>query len=269
MFKTKFLSLSAAFLMAAAVLVPGARAEDTTLTDIVSKGELTAAVFAGAKPLSFVDPSSGEIEGFAPDLIRLYGKKLGVEVKLVNYDWSGLFPALLTKKVDVVAANVTTTMPRTASLGLAGFWMFTGARVAVAAGAPYTKLSDLNQDGVVIAVTRGSNYVKKIADDFPKATVKQFETLADVVQAVQIKRATGFVADQLVVEAGIRGREDAFSVIPETYVPQTYSFATRPEDVQMQRSLDIFFRLIKLSGEYQALYKKWFGVDWKPLTVGY
>ena len=272
MLKRKWCHALMALALTMAVAGPwsGAQADEQNhLQKVVSDGTLTAAVFASVKPLSFVDPSSGEIEGLVPDLIRLYAKDLGVKVKLVNYDWSGLFPALLTGKVDVVAANVTTTIPRTASLGLAGFWLFTGARMAVPKGSPYHALADLNKKDVVIGCARGSAYVKKVEHDFPNTTVKQFQTLTDMVQALMTKRVNAIVADQLTIEAGVHGHEADISVIPETYVPQTYSFATRPNDFAMQNSLNTYFRLIKLTGEYQKLYKKWFGTDWKPMTVGY
>lgn len=248
--------------------VPSMAAQNT-LQKIKSSGTLTVAVFASSKPLSFVDPQTGNITGFAPDLIRLYAKKLGVKVQLHNYNWSGLFPALLTDKVDVVAANVNTTIPRTVTLGLTIPWFFTGGSIAVQAGSPYRTLADLNRKGVVIAAIRGSAYVAELKHDFPKATVQQYDALTDVVQALLTKRVDALVLDHLSVLSGIAGHEKQVYVIPETFVPVTYSFAARPNDYALQYSLNTFFRMIKLNGEYQALYKKWFGHAWKPKVIGY
>lgn len=264
-----WLTVAAAFLLMATVAPWSTARAETTLQKIVAKGTLNVAVFASVKPLSFVDPATGKIVGFVPDLIGLYAKDLGVRLKLMNYDWSGLFPALLTDKVDVVAANVTTTIPRTATLGLAGFWLFTGARMAVRAGAPYHTLEALNKKGVVVGAIRGGAYVAKVEHDFPNCTVKQFETLADLVQALLTGRITAMVADQIAVKAAITGHEKQISVINQNYVPQTYSFATRPLDYQLQNSLNTFFRLIKLNGQYGALYEKWFGHAWHPRYAGY
>ena len=196
-----WLAIMAIFLMMATA-VPWSTARAQTLQKVVAKGTLVAAVYASVKPLSFVDPTSGQIVGFVPDLIRLYAKDLGVKVQLVNYDWLGLFPALLTGKVDVVAANVTTTIPRTATLGLAGFWLYTGGQMAVLKNAPYHTLEDLNKTGVVIGANRGSAYVEAAEQSFPNSTVEQFETISDLVQALLTKRINAFVADQLVVEFG-------------------------------------------------------------------
>lgn len=259
----------AAVLLAAATVVSWSAARAQALQKVVSGGTLTAAVFASVKPLSYVDPTSGDIVGFVPDLIGLYAKDLGVKIKLVNYDWSGLFPALLTGKVDVVAANVTTTIPRTATLGLAGFWLVTGGRAAVLKDSPIHAVDELNAKNVVVGTARGSAYADAVAHDFPDCTVRQFETLTDLTQALLTRRVNAIVADELTVEAGVGAHKDAVTILPQTYLPQTYSFATRPADYDMQNSLNIFFRLIKLNGQYQALYKKWFGQDWKPVTVGY
>lgn len=269
MMRRKWWLTVAAALLLTVTSAPWSTARAQALQSIVSKGTLEVAVFASVKPLSFVDPASGEIVGFVPDLIGLYAKDLGVKLKMTNYDWSGLFPALLTNKVDVVAANVTTTIPRTVTLGLAGFWLYTGGAVAVASGSPYHALADLNKKDVILGTVRGSAYVEKVQHDFPNVTVMQFQTLSDMTQALLTGRTTGMVADELTVQSGAAGHEQQIRIIDETYVPQTYSFATRPQDYDLQNSLNTYFRLIKLTGEYGALYKKWFGHDWKPKYEGY
>jgi polar amino acid transport system substrate-binding protein len=262
------MSLIAVFLLMAAA-APWAPARAQTLQKVQEKGTLAVAVFASVKPISFVDPQSGQIVGFVPDLIGLYAKDLGVKIEFLNYDWAGLFPALLTGKVDVVAANVTTTIPRTATLGLAGFWLVTGGHAAVLAGSPYHTLEDLNKKGVVVGTGRGSAYVGLWERDFPNSTVKQLATTADTVQALLTKRIDAIIGDELTLLSGTSGHEKEITILAEIYTPQTYSFVTRPDDFQMQNSLNIFFQMIKLTGEYQALYKKWFGHDWQPQMVGY
>ncbi len=257
-----------ATLLLVVTAVSTSSAQDT-LQKIKSSGKLDVAVYASVKPLSFVDPQTGDITGFAPDLIRLYAEKLGVKVELHNYDWSGLFPALLTGKVDVVAANVNTTIPRTVTLGLTDPWLFTGGSIAVRAGSPYHTLADLNKEGVVIAAIRGSSYIPALKRDCPKTTIKEYTAIADLVQALLTKRIEALVMDQLAVLSGIEGHNKQVYVIPDRYVPVTYSFAVSPNDYALQNSLNTFFQMIKLNGEYKALYKKWLGHDWNPKMVGY
>ena len=72
-----------------------------TLQKIVERGEIVAVLDATIPPLAYIDPKTGDVVGFCPDLIKLYADKLGVKVKIINSQWAGVVPSLLTGKVDV------------------------------------------------------------------------------------------------------------------------------------------------------------------------
>jgi len=245
-------------------------ATPTTLDKIVQNGTIVVGTDASIRPLSFVDPTTGDVEGFVPDLVRLYAHKLGVKAKVMDIRWAGLFPALDTGKIDLVAANVTTTIPRTAKMDFIDPWLFTGASFLVKKDSSIQTQADLNSGSVTFGETKGSVYVDIVQKDFPKAKVLQFDTLADYTQALLTGRIDAVVDDSLVINlSALKGHESQLRVLPGTFMPQTYSFAVRIGDNSLSHSLDVFFRMIKLDGEYAAIYKKWMGSDWQPQTVGY
>lgn len=245
-------------------------ASPTTLDKIVQSGTIVVGTDASIRPLSFVDPQTGNIEGFVPDLVRLYAQKLGVKANIMDIRWDGLFPSLDTGKIDLVAANVTVTIPRTAKMDFIDPWLFTGASFMVKKDSPYQSQSDLNNSSVTFGETKGSVYVGIVQTDFPKAKVLQFDTQADYTQALLTGRINAVVDDALVIQlSAMKGHEDQLRVLPGSFMPQSYSFAVRSGDNELAHSLDVFFRMIKLDGEYAAIYKKWMGSEWQPKTVGY
>ena len=74
--------------------------------DILERGELRVAVQTQGPPVSFVD-RSGERTGFAVEVARLMAKDMGVDLKLLDYDWKGLIPAVLSGEADFLAAHGT------------------------------------------------------------------------------------------------------------------------------------------------------------------
>ena len=82
-----------------------------TLDDIAKRGELRVACQTQGPPFSFID-KNGKRTGSSVEFCQLMAKEMGVKVKFLNYDWDGLIPALLSKKADMLAADMTPTLKR-------------------------------------------------------------------------------------------------------------------------------------------------------------
>src|SRR4030042_2707764 len=82
-----------------------------TLDDIVKNGELRIVCQTQGTPFSFID-KNGKRTGYAVEVANLMGKEMGVKGTFLDYDWDGLLPALLSKKGDVLAADMTPTLAR-------------------------------------------------------------------------------------------------------------------------------------------------------------
>jgi polar amino acid transport system substrate-binding protein len=63
------------------------------------------------EPFSFVD-GSRKIVGYDIELARLIARKLGRKLEIVNMDFGGMIPALISGKVDMIAACITITEER-------------------------------------------------------------------------------------------------------------------------------------------------------------
>jgi ABC-type amino acid transport substrate-binding protein len=245
-------------------------ADQSTLGEIVSRGKIVVGVAAYIKPLAFTNPENGEIIGLIPDLVKLYAKKLDVQIEFNDFKWAGLFPALDTKKVDFLAAHITTTIPRTAKLDLTEPYIYTGSRVLVRKDLPVENISQLDSDKYTFGESKGSVYLDVVAKTFPKAKVQKYDTFADSLQGMKVGRLDATIDDEVIILfGGLKGNEDKFKVLKENLSPQSYRFACRLGDGDLRRSLDIFLEEIKLSGEYKEIYEKWFSMQWEPRQIGY
>ena len=248
----------------------GAADQDDSLKQILERGKVIVGVAAYIKPLAFTNPETGEIVGLIPDLVSLYAKKLDVEVQYNDYKWAGLFPALDTNKVDFLAAHITTTIPRTAKLNMTLPYVYTGSRILVRKDLPVKDLADLNSDKYTFGESKGSMYVEVVEKQFPKAKLNRYDSFTDSLQAMKAGRIDVTLDDEVIILfSGLKGNDDKFRVLSDNLSPQSYRWACRMGDDQLRRSLDVFFQEIKLSGEYKALYEKWFGIPWEPRVLGY
>ena len=110
---------------AALVLIVGlaSAASANTLAEIVKRGELRVAVQSGAAPYAFVDKNgkpAGSMVQFSQDM----ADRMGVKLKVLDFDWDGLIPALLSGKADILAADMTPTLKRSLKITFCDPWYY-------------------------------------------------------------------------------------------------------------------------------------------------
>jgi polar amino acid transport system substrate-binding protein len=74
-------------------------------------GVLKLGTAAVTEPFSFVD-GSGNVVGFDIELAGYVAQKLGKKLEVVNMDFGAMIPALISGKVDMIAACITITEER-------------------------------------------------------------------------------------------------------------------------------------------------------------
>jgi polar amino acid transport system substrate-binding protein len=81
------------------------------VTSAGTNGVLRLGTSSLTEPFSFVD-GSGKIVGYDIELARYIAKKLGKKLEIVNMDFGGMIPALISGKVDMIASCITITSER-------------------------------------------------------------------------------------------------------------------------------------------------------------
>lgn len=76
-----------------------------------AKGVLKLGTAAVTEPFSFVD-ASRNIVGFDIEIARYVAQKLDMKLEIVNMDFGAMIPALVSGKVDMIAACITITDER-------------------------------------------------------------------------------------------------------------------------------------------------------------
>ena len=76
-----------------------------------SAGVLKLGTAAVTEPFSFMDGSQNVV-GFDIELARYVAQKLGKKLQIVNMDFGAMIPALISGKVDMIAACITVTEER-------------------------------------------------------------------------------------------------------------------------------------------------------------
>ncbi len=229
---------------------------------ILARGELRVACQTTGATFSFVD-KNGVRTGFAVELARKIADAMGVKIKLIDYGWSGLIPALLAKKVDIIAADMTATPARALKVSFTQPFYITGASVVVKASSPIKSIEQCNDPKVTIGVLLGSTGELMAKKRFPKAKIKSFKGSGTLIlDAVRTGRVDAGVNDRTAIFGQIkRSTPGIYRVLPGTLSKEPLSFAVRPEDTHFLTWLNLYFDWLKSDGTMQQLVHYWIESD--------
>lgn len=236
-----------------------------TLQEIVQRGELRVAVQTQGPPFSFVD-KNGVRTGSSVEFCKLMAQEMGVQVKFLDYDWDGLIPALLSKKADLLAADMTATLKRALKVSFTDPFYYTGAVVFAKKGSAYKTIEDCNKEDVTIAVLLGSTGEAEAKRFFPKAKVKSYKGGGPLlINAVLAGHADIGVNDETAVVGQMQEfPPDSIEILPIRLSKQPLAFAVRPEDTHLLQWINLFFQWVREDGRYDQNINYWVkSLDWK------
>jgi len=240
-----------------------AQARADVVADIVKRGELRVAVQTQGPPVSFVD-KNGKRTGFAMEVIEMMAKDMGVKLKILDYDWKGLIPAVRSGKADFLAADMTPNAKRTLVLSFTEPYLYSDVVLYAKKSKGFKSWQDACKSGNTIAVVQGSSNVGLLKAKCSATTIKEFAGGGPAVaQAVSADRADAGINDQASA-AGYVIEYPNFQVLGGAPKSWPLSFATRPDETHLLRWLDNYFMLIRNDGRLEKLANYWMrGPAWK------
>ncbi len=238
--------------------------EKSTLAQILKRGELRVGVEAGYMPFEMRD-KKGNIIGFDVDLARLMARYMGVKLTLVNTEWDGIIPALLTDKFDLLMGGMTITPERNLQVNFADPYIVIGQTVLLRKDligkiSTRQQLDDPQYTVISKLGTTGDIAMRKF---FPKAKLKAFASEAEATLEVRNGRADAFVYDLPYNAVYVARYPGQLGHLATPFTQEPLGWGLRKGDPDFLNWLNNFLRTVKADGSYDALYRKWFeGTAW-------
>ncbi len=236
-----------------------------SLDEIAQRGELRIAVQTQGAPFSFVD-RNGKRTGSSIELCELIAKEMGVKIKFLNYDWDGLIPALLSKKADMLAADMTPTLKRAMKIAFTEPYMYTGSVVFVKQDSPIKTLEDVKKPGTKLAVLLGSTGENDAKKAFPEAELKTYKGGGPLlINAVLGGHTDAGVNDgSAVIGQSASFPPNSIRILEGQLSRSPLAFAVRYDSPDLLSWLNLFFLHVSLDGRLEENLNYWVNsLDWK------
>ena len=182
LFVTMFTAIALAF-SAMAGAASQELAAESVLEEIKKRGSLRVGMSTFV-PWAMRD-KKGDLIGFEIDVATRVAEDMGVEVEFVPTAWSGIIPALIAKKFDVIIGGMSIKPGRNLTVNFTVPYAHSGQQmVASLELAEGFEVADFNASDVTIACRRGATPCNAAQDLFPKASLARFDDDAQAFQEV-------------------------------------------------------------------------------------
>jgi ABC-type amino acid transport substrate-binding protein len=217
-------------------------------------------------PYSSIDPATQKASGLDVEINEAALRWLGITK--IHYEvmpFGQLIPALLSKRIDVVAANIHITPDRLKAVSFSGpaWWYGPAIVVQKSDTTPPRSFDALKGTQVgAIAGSAADEYLRSIG-----VTVTPFQTDAEEFAAISTGRVKAILEDDVKVLAYLKANKSAtIEIVPNVKVPEDMIFkygygyaryAMRKDSCSLRAGYTQALAEIRGNGEMSALLKKY------------
>lgn len=201
--------------------------------------------------------------GFDMDLIRAIGEAEGMEVKISPLGFDALIPAVQAGTVDCCISAMTIKEERAKVVDFSNPYFTSGLIVAVSQSNTDIKgLDDLKGKRLAAEVgTTGLDASNAVKAKDPKTTVKVFDSVGEAFMELGKGGVDAVINDAPVTAyyAETKGKDQIKTVGTVFQASDQYGIGVKKGNTDLLNKINDGLAKVKASGQYDTIYKKWFG----------
>ena len=233
-------------------------------------GVLKFGTAAVTEPMSFVDGNQ-QIVGFDIEFATYIAKKLNKKLEIVDMEFGAMIPALIAGKVDMIGAGLSITSERAKKVlfsesyylsGLAAIINDESKQIQTAAVLKLQNIEDIKDKR--IGVLMGSIHDVYATKRFPDATILQFQSVSDMLTALNLEKIDVAFYDQISVK-DVLSKNDEIGILEDNVFRVPIAAGFNKENEQLRNQLDSFLKEIKSNGVYNEMVDRWMNKSIKEM----
>ncbi|EID09314.1 amine acid ABC transporter permease [Mycolicibacterium phlei RIVM601174] len=238
---------------------------DVNALNLITPGVLTVGTLSDAPPSICIN-SAGQFTGFDNDLLRAVAEKLGLQVRFVGTEFSGLLAQVASRRFDVGSSSITTTEPRRQTVGFTNGYDFGYFSLVVPTGSEITGFDKL-APGQRIGVVQGTVQESYVVDTLKLQPVI-FPDYNTVYNNLKSRQIDAWVAPSQQASGTVQPG-DPVEIIENTFSLDNFvAWAVAKENQPLIDALNSGLDAVIADGTWAQLYSEWvpraLPPGWKP-----
>lgn len=229
--------------------------------EIVEKGRIDIAVDIPFPPMAMYDDANREI-GFDPELGRLLGQKLGIDVSLNKQAFDSVIPSLQAGKNDIIMSGMNDTPERQETLSFVNY-THGGFAIAVQQGNEAGIETQRDLCGLTVSVQKAT-----VQGDLLRAmdcgvNVMELPSDLDAQTALRAGKSQAYVADAVVTEYVVATTDDgnAFEIVrdpenPAGFEPVYSGIGVLKDQTELVEAIRSALQALIDEGTYQEVLER-------------
>ena len=227
------------------------------MAKIRARGYLIAGVDQSTYHFGFLNPLTGQIEGFDIDMIRavakaIFGDPSKVQFKAISDEQR--IPDVMSGAVDIVAHTMTITCQRLQQVDFSSVYFDAHQRVLVLKNSKATSLDDLH--GQKVCATSGSDSVARIQAH--KAIAVQVPYWTDCLVLLQQGDVAAISTDDSILD-GLAAQDPWTKLVGPQLTDEPYGLAISRQHPEFVRFVNAVLEQLRTNGQWAASYRHWIG----------
>jgi polar amino acid transport system substrate-binding protein len=241
--------------------------QESALEQVLKRGVLRVG-FSTFVPWAMND-KQGNFIGYEIDVAKRLAQDMGVKVEFIPTKWSGIIPALLTGKFDIIIGGMGIRPDRNLKVNFSMPYYSSGvsmvANKELAKG--FKSLEDFNRPEVVIATRTGTTAAAAAKKHMPKAQLSLFDDEAQGLQELLNGKAYAYLGDEpMPAFQAIKHADKLFLPLAESFDKSPIGMALRKGDVDTLNFINNWILLLQAEGWLAERKHYWFETrDWEKL----
>jgi polar amino acid transport system substrate-binding protein len=215
-------------------------------------------------PFEEFGKNKSEFKGFDIELVEAIAAKIDRKPEFIDTSFDTIFRDLAQGKFEMVASATTITDEREETVDFTNpYYLPSAQSILVTSGTADIK-TEKDLDGKTVGVQQGTTGEEYVEEETDAGEVRTFPQGPDTIPALKAGTIDAVVIDRPVAERIIQidsGIEIAGGIETE----EQYGFVVPEGEEELLEELNEALTEVIDSGEYEAIYKKWFK---KPVPPG-
>jgi polar amino acid transport system substrate-binding protein len=222
--------------------------------------ELVVGSSATYRPFAYENPAK-EIVGYDIDIIKAIAQKEGLQIKIVNTPWTGIFAALNNGDVDLIISGVTINEKRKQSYDFTPPYFEARQLIGVHKDSAVKNLKDLT--GKKIGVVTGSTGDDIASRAFGKTSedIKRFESTPVAISELANSGVDAVIGDNGVIAYRVQEHKQLKTVSDPDFPKEFFGIVVKQGNKALLDKLNAGLAAIKADGTYARIYKVWFQAE--------
>ena len=244
------------------VLLAGCNNADNTAESTTEGGDkgqkvLRVATEGAYAPFNYND-AEGNLAGFDVDIANALCEKMQVKCDIEAQDWEGIIPGLKAKKYDAIIAAMSVTPERAQQVDFTDPY-FTNSLVFIAtkdSSFDPSNAQDINTKQ--IAAQRSTISSQWLESNYPKASIKMYDTLNNAFLDLESNRVDAMISDKLPALEWLSKNNKEFEIKgSDIEIDDNFAIAVRKQDA-LKQDINKALAAIKADGTYDRIKEKHF-----------